>query len=280
MNETCSARPVGGFSVGPRDEYRPGPEPFRRDAGRVTATVQSAAKDKSDVPTGVVKLSQQKTHVGMIMDAVRDGHRSLTAIQGVTCFDRKKIRDITSKQVKAGNLVVDETASGEKIFSLPGEPIPDSAAKGSQDPDDVPTDVNAETEVDDDAGRHAEFFLLGKDVLKEREGSTERAGSEVDDALMFSENRDVGSTEVIKGIEMDEAETDLGYMHARLEHLYRTAQSSLGAFWESVVELRTMADDALQAKEKLLKVYEALGQAPVQIDRNGHGKGSHSDVQP
>jgi hypothetical protein len=177
-------------------------------------------------------------------------------------------------------LVVDETASGEKIFSLPGEPIPDSAAKGSQDPDDVPTDVNAETEVDDDAGRHAEFFLLGKDVLKEREGSTERAGSEVDDALMFSENSDVGSTKVIKGIEMDEAETDLGYMHARLEHLYRTAQSSLGAFWESVVELRTMADDALQAKEKLLKVYEALGQAPVQIDRNGHGKGSHSDVQP
>jgi hypothetical protein len=90
MNETCSARPVGGFSVGPRDEYRPGPEPFRRDAGRVTATVRSAAKDKSDVPTGVVKLSQKKTHVGMIMDAVRDGHRSLTAIQGVTCFDRKK----------------------------------------------------------------------------------------------------------------------------------------------------------------------------------------------
>lgn len=251
MNETCSARPVGGFSVGPREEYRPGPEPFRRDAGRVTATVSTHKKDET---TGVVVLNQTKTQAEIILDAVKTGHQSLNAIQRCTGFDRKKIRDIANKQVKAGKLLVQQQSiTDEKIFALPDQKEEDVPELGSQ----VSADVHAETEIDDDAE-------LPKDAA----------------ALMFSENNDVGSTGTEKGFEMEKSETDLGYMHARLEHLYRTAQSSLGAFWESVVELRTMADDALQAKEKLLKVYEALGQVPVHIDGNGHGKGSRSDVQP
>lgn len=51
-------------------------------------------------------------------------------------------------------------------------------------------------------------------------------------------------------------------LHDRLEHLYKTAQASLGAFWEAVVELKDLADDALMAKEQLQKVYDVLGTGP------------------
>lgn len=394
MNETCSARPVGGFSVGPREEYRPGPEPFRRDAGRVTATVSTHKKDET---TGVVVLNQTKTQAEIILDAVKTGHQSLNAIQRCTGLDRKRIRDIANKQVKAGKLLVQQQSiTDEKIFALPDQkeedvPEPSSQSQASAEvdhdlkaPESMVDSLGDVVETDDGStpvpntyvcpifvtlsGGNEDRLLVGA-IVRDSKGAlhTQRmipdsalraiygdksrgmashidyvlktlyhsligspdqkleqmpqvvnglmpgktrhiyASSVMDafricaiknsslenfeamfvepemvddDVFMFSENNDVGSTGTEKGIEMEGSETDLGYMHARLEHLYRTAQSSLGAFWESVVELRTMADDALQAKEKLLKVYEALGQAPVQMDRNGHGKGGHSDVQP
>lgn len=256
MSETYSVRPIGGLNDGPREDYRPGPAPFRRDTGRIAATVRpDVSKVKNNAATGAVKLEQPKTHVEMVIDAVRDGHRSLGAIQSVTCFNRKKVRDITNKQINAGNLMVDETALGEKIFSLPGDPMPDSAVKGSQDHDDVSADSEHEPMVDNPG-----------DVVD----------AEID-AEMFSENMDTGSGEEAKGIHMEEHKSDLGYMHERLEHLYRTAQSSLGAFWEAVVELREMADDALLAKEKLLKVYDVIGQG---CGAQGNSdKAGHADVQ-
>ncbi|MBU2768421.1 hypothetical protein HAP94_20140 [Acidithiobacillus ferrivorans] len=108
LDDSNSVRPIGGLSIGPREDYNP-PVPYRRNTGTVTLmepVAMSQSKKPKPASSGkaptVINIGM-KTQAGRIMDAVRSGARTTSEIverSGVSRVDTiKRISALVKKEM-------------------------------------------------------------------------------------------------------------------------------------------------------------------------------------